>query len=130
MASSTEFFVWQKVKSFAMQYKRAELLYAFEILYSTFSLLNALLKKTLKLSTGGTECVQSYRYQVFTNKTLRQKCPADAVVKRTAQFVDFDGFAAVRVHGVGQQNGEPVVLGIKPEAGACKPLEAIGFGTQ
>ena len=45
------------VKSFAMQYKRTKLLYALEILYSTFSLLKALLKKTLKLSTGGAECV-------------------------------------------------------------------------
>ena len=40
-----------------MQYKRTKLLYALEILHSTFSLLNALLKKTLKLSTGGAECV-------------------------------------------------------------------------
>ena len=57
MASSTKFLVWQKVKRFAMQYKRTKLLYALEILYSTFFLLNALLKKTLKLSTGGAEYV-------------------------------------------------------------------------
>ena len=58
MALIKENHVWHKVyyepvKRFDMQYKQSRFVYNCNLYTNTFSLLNALLKKTLKLSTGG-----------------------------------------------------------------------------